>query len=99
MDIRLLVRFVRAVLVLAAVAIAAVPLFVLLDLAGGGSGYGLCPAGVTECRNPYTAAPELSALLTAGLVVVLGGLRIINRTMRRLERRPVQPAERDPFLD
>ncbi len=80
-----LVRFVRACLIVVAVGLAAVPLFVLLDLAQSGTGYGLCPGGVTTCRNPYTAAPELSTLLTAGLIVVLGGLRITNRTLRRLQ--------------
>lgn len=100
MDLRYLVRLVRAVLVVAAVAIAAVPLLVLLDLAGGGTGYGLCPGGVQRCRNPYTAAPELSILLTGGLIVVLGGLRIVNRTLRRLSRpRPARPSNDDPFAD
>lgn len=92
MDLRYLVRLVRAVLIVAAVALAAVPLFVLFDLARGGTGYGLCPGGVSSCRNPYTAAPELSSLLTLGLIVVLGGLRIVNRTLIRLSRpRPPRP--------
>lgn len=92
MDIRYLVRVVRATLVVAAVALAAIPLFVLLDLADGGTGYGLCPGGLTHCRSPYTAAPELSLLLTLGLIVVLAGLRITNRTLRRLDRRSVPPS-------
>lgn len=100
MDLTYLIRLVRAVLIVAAVALAAVPLFVLLDLAQGGTGYGLCPGGVTRCRNPYTAAPELSTLLTLGLIVVLGGLRITNRTLRRAQRpRAPRPAEHDPFAD
>jgi hypothetical protein len=100
MELAYLVRLVRAVLVVAAVILAAVPLFVLLDLAQGGTGYGLCPGGVTRCRNPYTAAPELSALLTIGLIVVLGGLRITNRTLRRLQRpRLPRRDEDDPFGD
>ena len=78
MELQYLVRLVRAILVVAAVALAAIPLFVLLDLAQGGTGYGLCPGGVTECRNPYTAAPELSALLTVGLIVVLAGLGVTS---------------------
>ena len=100
MDLQYLVRLMRAVLVVVAVGLAAVPLFVMLDLAQGGSGYGLCPGGVQECRNPYTAAPELSILLTLGLIVVLGGLRITNRTLRRLQRpRPPRPSEDDPFAE
>lgn len=101
MELQYLIRLVRAILVVAAVALAAVPLLVLLDLAQGGTGYGLCPGGVRDCRNPYTAAPELSTLLTVGLVVVLAGFRITNRTLRRLQRpsRPRRPQhdEDDPF--
>ncbi|MDX1449980.1 MAG: hypothetical protein R3246_13055 [Acidimicrobiia bacterium] len=98
MELRYLVRVVRAVLIVAAVAIAAVPLLVLLDLAGGGTGYGLCPRGVRQCRNPYTAAPELSILLTAGLIAVLGGLRIVNRVLRRMSQpRSARRDDDDPF--
>lgn len=79
------------VLVLAAVALAAVPLLVMLDLAGGGTGYGLCPGGIAFCRNPYTAAPELSVTLTIGLMVVLAGLRVVNRADRRSQRRRLPP--------
>ncbi len=88
MDVRVLVRIVRVVLIVAAVALAAVPLLVMLDLASGGTGYGMCPGGITECRNPYTAAPELSITLTVALMLVLGGLRVANRADRRLQRRP-----------
>lgn len=91
MDPRLFIRGVRIVLVLAAVALAAVPLLVLLDLAGGGTGYGLCPGGIDECRNPYTAAPELSMALTVALFVVLGGLRVTTHAIRRSRGRRVPP--------
>ena len=100
MPMLYLVRFVRACLIVAAVGLAAVPLFVLLDLAQSGTGYGLCPGGVTTCRNPYTAAPELSTLLTAGLILVLGGLRITNRTLRRLQHPGVpRSPDEDLFRD
>jgi hypothetical protein len=92
-DPRLLVRFARVVLTLAAVVLAAVPLIVLLDLADGGTGYGLCPGGVTTCRNPYTAAPELSLVLTLGLFVVVAGFRVTTIAQRRLSRRRVHPGE------
>lgn len=93
MDVRLLVRLIRMVLILAAVGLAAVPLLVMLDLASGGSGYGLCPGGIAECRNPYTAAPELSITLTVTLMVVLGGLRVANRADRRFQRQRRTPRE------
>jgi hypothetical protein len=99
MELLYLVRLVRAVIIVAAVALAAVPLLVLFDLASGGTGYGLCPGGVVACRNPYTAAPELSTLLTLGLIVVLGGLRITNRTLRRLQRAGQRTSAVDPERD
>ena len=71
MDPKTFIRFARILLYGTAVLLAMVPLLVLLDLAGGGSGFGLCPTGVDSCRNPYTAAPELSVILTVALIVVL----------------------------
>ncbi len=94
MDPRIVVRALRLVLILAAVAMAAFPLLVLFDLAGGGTGYGLCPLGVRSCRNPYTAAPELMTALTVGMLVVLGGFRLTTHLARRLTRRAVAPDRR-----
>lgn len=83
MDQRTVIRLARLVLTLVAVLLAAFPLFVLLDLADGGSGFGLCPAGVRTCRNPYAAAPELTIMLTFGLFAVLGGLRVATHFEKR----------------
>ncbi|MDH4117644.1 MAG: hypothetical protein OEX04_14525 [Acidimicrobiia bacterium] len=94
MEPRVLIRGLRLILILAAVALAAFPLLVLLDLAGGGTGYGLCPQGVRSCRNPYTAAPELMAALTFGLIVVLGGFRLTTRLSRRYGSPAVRPDPR-----
>lgn len=87
MDPKTFIRFARILLYGTAVLLAMVPLLVLLDLAGGGSGFGLCPTGVDSCRNPYTAAPELSVILTVALVVVLAGVRVTTRAEHRLDRR------------
>ena len=80
-----LVRVARVVLIVAAVVLAAVPLALLLDLASGGTGYGLCPGGVIRCRNPYEAAPQVSGTLTFALFVVLAGLRATTLSSRRLK--------------
>lgn len=80
-------RVVVAILLLATVAIAAVPLLVLLDLSNGGSGYGLCGDLVTDCRAPFTAGPELLLGLTVALFGLVAVLRIILRLARRMERR------------
>ncbi len=87
MEPKTFIRFARILLYGTAVLLAMVPLLVLLDLAGGGSGFGLCPTGVDSCRNPYTAAPELSAILTVALIVVLAGVRVTTRAETRLDRR------------
>ena len=87
MDPKTFIRFARILLYGTAVLLAMVPLLVLLDLAGGGSGFGLCPTGVDSCRNPYTAAPELAAILTVALIVVLAGVRVTTRAEHRLDRR------------
>ncbi|HKZ29877.1 MAG TPA: hypothetical protein VJ482_09585 [Acidimicrobiia bacterium] len=80
-------RIVIGVLLMAVVLVAVVPLFVLLDLAGGGSGYGMCPDGLQACDLPYTAWLELAA----GLVLVIFGLiallRLTMKVVRREERR------------
>ncbi len=74
------------VLVAIAVATALVPMLVIADLAGGGSGWGLCPEGLGTCSTSYFAGPELLALLLLVLFGLLAGIAICNRWIRRLER-------------
>jgi hypothetical protein len=78
-------RLIVYILIAAAILIAVVPLLVLLNLVQGGSGFGLCPGGISQCRNPYTAAPELTATLTIGLFVVVAAIRVLMRTARRMQ--------------
>ncbi len=85
-DLRSFIRLFQLVLIVIAIGLAAFPLLVILDLAGGGTGYGLCPAGVDGCRNPYTAAAELLLVLSLGLIIVLGGFRMTTRLRQRLAR-------------
>lgn len=80
-----LLRLLVYILVAAALLIAVVPLLVLLSLVQGGSGFGLCPDGITSCRNPYTAAPELTAGLTVALLVIVAAIRVLMRTARRIQ--------------
>ena len=67
-----------------AVAIAAVPIFVLLDLLGGGTGYGLCPNGLEACEKPYSTAAEFAVVLTLALGLSVLGIRLLMRLARRL---------------
>jgi hypothetical protein len=80
-------RFIIAVLLLAVVAVAAVPLLVLLDLASGGTGYGLCGSGLAGCENGYAAGPELAVGLALLLFGLIATLRLVMRIVRRMERR------------
>lgn len=90
-----LVRLLVAILAGLAVLIAAVPIFVLIDLLGGGTGYGLCPDGIEACSNPYSAAPELALLLTVALFAIVLGIRLLMRLARRLRDDSYQYQARD----
>lgn len=79
-----LLRVLVLVLIGVALVIAVVPLLVLINLVQGGTGFGLCPEGITSCRNPFTAAPELTATLTVALLAVVASIRVLMRTARRL---------------
>lgn len=80
----ILLRLLVYILIGVALLIAVVPLLVLLSLVQGGTGFGLCPDGITSCRNPYTAAPELTATLTLALLAVVASIRILMRAARRV---------------
>lgn len=80
-----LLRLLVYLLMGAALLIAVVPLLVLLSLVQGGSGFGLCPDGIGTCRNPYTAAPELTGGLTVALLVIVAAIRVLMRAARRMQ--------------
>lgn len=69
----------------AAVGIATVPLLVLIDLLGGGTGFGLCPGGIQDCEKPYSTGAELIVLLAVGLFAVVACIRMLARMARRLQ--------------
>lgn len=79
------VRLAAILLAAIAVAIAAVPIFVLLDLLGGGTGYGLCPNGLEACEKPYSTAAEFAVALTVALGLSVLGIRLLMRLARRLQ--------------
>jgi hypothetical protein len=57
--------------------VALLPLVVLLDLAGGGTGLGLCEGGLASCRTSYFDGPELLGIM----VLVLLLLSVVLRTL------------------
>ena len=78
-------RVVVAALLLGILFVAAVPLFLLLDLTAGGSGRGLCPNGLSGCETTYTAGPELAVILVVAIFLMVAGVRFAMRAIRRLE--------------
>jgi hypothetical protein len=80
-------RIAIALILAAIVGVALVPMFALLDLAGGGDGWGLCRGGLAECRAAYFEGPELLAALAVVLFLLLMLLRLVLMARRRLEQR------------
>lgn len=84
---RVAVFFVRLgvfLLVVAAVAIGIVPILVLIDLLDGGTGWGICPAGIESCEKPYSTGAELIVVLSVALFLTVLGIRLLMRLARRL---------------
>ena len=71
----------------AIVVVALLPLAVLLDLAGGGDGLGICAGGLGECRTSYFDGPELLATLVIVLFLLLIALRAALHVRSIIERR------------
>ncbi len=80
-------RIITIALLVAIAAVAAVPLLVLMDLSGGGDGYGLCPEGLTSCRTSYFSGPELILGLVGIIFLLLGTLQVVRWLERRRTRR------------
>ena len=81
-----LLRVLILVPILVALAVAVVPVMVLINLLSGGSGFGLCPAGLSACPQRYTSGPALATYLTLTLLVVVGLIRVVTHLLRRLHR-------------
>ena len=79
-------RILLGALIAVAVATALIPMLVIGDLAGGGSGWGLCPEGIGTCSTSYFAGPELLAVLLIVLFATLAGIAVCVRWIRRLEK-------------
>lgn len=77
------IRVVIGLIIAAMAGVALVPMLVLIDLAGGGDGWGLCRGGLATCRAAYFEGPEL----LAGLVVLLFLLLMLLRLAFYLRRR------------
>lgn len=90
--------FLRALIVAligAAIAVALIPLMVLLDLRRGGTGWGLCPDGLGDCRTSYFDGFELIGWLFVAMFILLGMIAACVRILRHLEQRA---GDRTPVL-
>jgi hypothetical protein len=76
-------RILLGVLMMVVVATAVAPLLVIADLAGGGTGWGLCPEGIGACSTSYFTGPELLTILLFVLFFSLGGIAVCMRLIRR----------------
>lgn len=63
------VRALVLVAVVAILAVSAIPLLILLDLTGGGTGWGICEQGIDSCRVGNFSGPRLAVVL---MTVLLG---------------------------
>ncbi len=73
-------------LVVIGIALAVIPLLAALDLARGGSGFGICPDGVWLCAAPYLPVVRLTGLVGLGIGGVAVGIRLARRGLRWAER-------------
>jgi hypothetical protein len=81
------IRVLVIAIVTAIVAVAMLPLVVLLDLVGGGDGYGLCRGGIVACRTSYFDGPELVGVVGVVLFLLVVALRAALSAQRAAERR------------
>ncbi len=79
-------RLVIGVLVVIAVVLAVIPLLAALDLARGGSGFGICPDGVWLCADPYLPVARLTGLVAVGMGAVAVVIRLTRRGLRWAEQ-------------
>ncbi len=87
LGVMVLLRALIVALIGAAIAVALIPLMVLLDIRRGGTGWGLCPEGLGDCRTSYFDGFELIGWLFVAMFLLLGMIAACVRILRYLERR------------
>lgn len=94
-----LLRVLILALILVALAVAVVPVMVLINLLSDGTGFGMCPGGISACPLRYTSGPALAAYLTLTLMIVVGLIRVVSHLLRRLNRQTSGgPIPRQQFI-
>ena len=77
----------RGFLILVALLLAIIPPALLVDLLTGGTGYGLCEAGLASCDTAFLTGPSLALRIFLGLLLITVGVRVISRIIGRAESR------------
>ena len=83
----MLLRVILGILLAVVAAVVVVPLFLVFDLASGGTAFGLCPAGLRRCEPGYFTGVELLAVLLLVLFAAIGGIALCTRGIRYFEER------------
>ena len=82
------IRLIIGILLATIVIVALVPMAVLLDLAGGGDGFGICDGGsLGGCVTSYFDALELLGGLTLLIFLLLMLLRMAMHAQRMVDAR------------
>lgn len=71
----LIMRFLFGALTTTALVVASFPMLVLVNLAEGGTGYGLCAGGITACNMAYLTPVELLVRLLLVMMVLVALVR------------------------
>ncbi len=82
--IMLLLRLLFFGVVFAAVVVAAVPTFILVNLSNGGSGFGVCGGGLGSCDFAFVDPVELSTALMLVLIILVALVRVGVHLSRRM---------------
>ena len=81
------IRILVVAIITAIIAVSVLPLVVILDLVGGGDGFGLCRGGIGACRTSYFDGPELVGVVGVVLFLLVVALRAALSAERAAERR------------
>ena len=97
-DVKYVLQVFRAVVFLAMIGVAFIPVLSLADLTGGGTGLGLCSSGLAWCDNSYFVGPEILAALVAVLAGLLALFHYAGKGIWWIERRQQDDLRRRGLL-
>lgn len=81
-----IVKVFVGIMVIAILAVAGIPMLILVDLTGGGDGWGLCPDGLSACRANLFSGPRLAVVLVIAVIGLMAVLRFFVYAASLLRR-------------